>query len=722
MTRCDESLTGGPHASAATTPAASGGKAARLAALRAAGFPVPPFELVDNDEELEQQVARLGFPLVVRSSATAEDGQRASFAGQLASFLNLRSLEAVRQAVNDCRASLHTDALQGYCRRQGIDPTSLRMHPILQRMIEPQVAGVAFSLHPTTGADEVVVEACVGLADDLLAGRQPPLPLDDPRLAPHLPAIRALVRQVQRHYGTPQDIEFAIDGQGIHLLQARPITRCEFISDSSEWTNANFREGGVSSSVCSPLMWSLYEMIWSDSIKQSLREIRLFRDDFVAGQLFFGRPYWNVGAVKDAVAQLPGFREREFDGDLHIGPTYDGLGRTTPWNFGTLCGALPTLAALPGFFRRRQQEAERLLAELPQLEASWEQRSLGHPQVWEQTIAQDYRRVEGTYFRTIYALSLAKLDWKHWFPASDFAALVAALPPLKHLAPVRRLRAMRAAAAVDVPALQSEFRHHCRWGIDIRHPRWEEDEEFVTRWATASPTTPAVDPRPAWEQTCADERRALPWWRRAQWERKLRRLRHLVWLREELRDISNRLYYWLRRHALALGERHGLGTDVFFQTYWEVTADDRHHLEERRDTFLRFRHFTPPHEIRPRRSSSPTPEPGELRGLGASRGCVSGPTFVAESVEQALHAPAGSILVCPFTEPGWTPVLDRVAGVITETGGQLSHAAVICREYGLPAVLAVPHVMRRLRTGMRVAIDGSRGTIQLLADRPAASG
>jgi pyruvate,water dikinase len=66
---------------------------------------------------------------------------------------------------------------------------------------------------------------------------------------------------------------------------------------------------------------------------------------------------------------------------------------------------------------------------------------------------------------------------------------------------------------------------------------------------------------------------------------------------------------------------------------------------------------------------------------------------VARSVEEALAAPAGSILVCPFTDPGWTPVLGRVAGVVTETGGLLSHAAVICREFGIPAVLGVPHAL-----------------------------
>lgn len=74
----------------------------------------------------------------------------------------------------------------------------------------------------------------------------------------------------------------------------------------------------------------------------------------------------------------------------------------------------------------------------------------------------------------------------------------------------------------------------------------------------------------------------------------------------------------------------------------------------------------------------------------------------------------GGILVCPFTDPGWTPVLDRAAGVVTEAGGLLSHAAVICREYGIPAVLGVPEATNRLPDGSTVVVHGSDGYVDLI--------
>ena len=74
----------------------------------------------------------------------------------------------------------------------------------------------------------------------------------------------------------------------------------------------------------------------------------------------------------------------------------------------------------------------------------------------------------------------------------------------------------------------------------------------------------------------------------------------------------------------------------------------------------------------------------------------------------------GAILVCPFTDPGWTPVLDRVAAVVTETGGLLSHAAVICREYGIPAVLGVPGATTRIPDGTTVVVHGGLGSVEFV--------
>lgn len=693
-----------------------GGKAAVLYELQAAGFCVPRFEVVTEEtteEELKGIVTRLGFPLAVRSSATVEDGRASSFAGQFESFLSLQSLEEVSQAVEHCRRSVHSPGLAAYCRQQGFDSAAVRMLVIIQQLIRPEFAGVAFTVNPATGEEAVVVEAVAGLADGLLAGTRSPLPTTDRRLQEHLPAITAAALRIQQHFGAPQDVEFAIADETLYILQARPITRISFAAEIGEWTNADFRDGGVSSSVCTPLMWSLYEFIWDHSLKSCLREIRLFQNDFEAGRMFFGRPYWNLGAVKQAVARIPGFKEREFDEDLQVKIAYAGDGQKTALTFSSLLRALPTILALPGFLRRQVRQAEQLLARSSELERGWDPHSSDSLAAFRQLIEQEYFRLETTYFRTIFALSLAKLEFKEWFPDCDYRALVAALPEIRHLAPLRRLRELAERGERDVASLVQEFRHQCRWGIDVIHPRWDEEPEFVAQLLEHLPRATEGDPRAAYEQARAETIANLPFWRRGLFQRKLDRLRRLVWLREELRDLSGRMYYQIRRQTLRLAQQRGLGNDIFFQTFREILADDRTQIAARRESYEGYRNFQPPNEIGSRHCYEPSLPTGGLQGIGASGGRTQGVARVARSVEEALRVESGAILICPFTEPGWTVVLDRVAGVVTETGGQLSHAAVICREFGIPAVLGVTGATQRIRDGARVSIDGHAGRVTI---------
>ncbi len=93
-----------------------------------------------------------------------------------------------------------------------------------------------------------------------------------------------------------------------------------------------------------------------------------------------------------------------------------------------------------------------------------------------------------------------------------------------------------------------------------------------------------------------------------------------------------------------------------------------------------------------------------------------GEIFVAHDLEQAQKINGKVILVTAFTEPGWTPLFPRLGGVITEVGGVLSHAAVISREYNLPAVLNVAGATQKLKSGDRVRIDGRRGTVEIISE------
>ena len=103
-----------------------------------------------------------------------------------------------------------------------------------------------------------------------------------------------------------------------------------------------------------------------------------------------------------------------------------------------------------------------------------------------------------------------------------------------------------------------------------------------------------------------------------------------------------------------------------------------------------------------------------MRGTGASSGVVEGRARVLLAASQMSELEPGEILVVHTTDVGWTPLFCIAAGVVTELGGPLSHAAVVARELGVPSVVNVDGVTRALKTGDRVRVDGDRGVVERL--------
>jgi len=210
-----------------------------------------------------------------------------------------------------------------------------------------------------------------------------------------------------------------------------------------------------------------------------------------------------------------------------------------------------------------------------------------------------------------------------------------------------------------------------------------------------------------------------------------------------MREYSTRVYHLVRQYAIEAGVRlQRLGylkeaSDVFM-----IHTDDLRAFAEgsitkekmlsavdfRKLMYSGYRLVEPPGELgkalaQPSRtdeavSSSNSSSSSErvFRGIGCSAGIVKGPVRVITELHDANTMRKGEILVTRFTDPGWTPVLGLVSGIVTEVGGLLSHAAVIGREYGLPAVLNVPGATKILKTGQIVEIDGREGTVRVVQD------
>lgn len=116
-------------------------------------------------------------------------------------------------------------------------------------------------------------------------------------------------------------------------------------------------------------------------------------------------------------------------------------------------------------------------------------------------------------------------------------------------------------------------------------------------------------------------------------------------------------------------------------------------------------------QSRPVTAALPEPVTGAT-GAPGSPGTATGPARVVRGPADFARVRPGDVLVCPFTDPAWTPLLRVAAAVVTETGGVLSHAAIVARELGIPAVLGVPGATTTVRDGVPVTVDGTAGTVR----------
>src|SRR3954452_23400984 len=104
----------------------------------------------------------------------------------------------------------------------------------------------------------------------------------------------------------------------------------------------------------------------------------------------------------------------------------------------------------------------------------------------------------------------------------------------------------------------------------------------------------------------------------------------------------------------------------------------------------------------------------ELNGAPASPGIAEGPARVVKTVDQIADVREGEILVCSITSPAWAPIFSKIKAAVTDIGGVMSHAAIVCREYGMPAVVGTGRATSQIRTGQTIRVDGTAGTVAIL--------
>ena len=790
-----------------------GGKGLSLALTAAAGLPVPPGFCVTTDayrrlgpelrvdamlgDALTTAYRELGGgPVAVRSSATAEDGAVSSFAGQQETILGVEGDEALREAVERCWRSLHTDRAKAYRQRQGVDESGLAMAVVVQRLVDAEVAGVLFTRDPLDPTGSLMrVEAAWGLGEVVVSGRvtpdrfqveraagrvrdrqqgqkhvrvtrsgEEPVPLDrqhalcltDDQLAD----LTDLGRRVEAFYGDAHDIEWAIAEGRVWLLQARPITTAgagererarratvdrlaKLVEPGGTvWARTNLIEILAEPT---PMTWALVSgklLSGGGGTGAMYRDFGFKPDPALATtsayDLIGGRPYLNLSCEPrlESAKPLTGYPLAKYKESPHLAldpkRSPPGLVRQLLGLFGTVRVATKIAGASQHF------ADEFRTADVPALA----------------------RRVDGAN-----AEDLSRLDppglvkrFEAWVNATLVSFARQSLKPtllaqyhwqILELQLTRPLGAQRARAVLtelsqgarpdpdaDLPAAVRElaagtlsrdeflrrFGHRGPGEMELAAPRWSEDPASLTGWTAPVAHTP---PRPVAEvladlATEAKQDRIVA----KSMAKHVERLRTYLGLRETGKHHLMRGYLVIRKTLLELDRRFGLEGGIFFLTPDELPelvagTDVKPRVAERRRTrAVELSLEVPPVVFGDDLEAigRPLPPPAgaeELTGVPLSAGVAEGPALVLTE-PTAAPAEGGYILVCPSTDPAWVPLFVNARGLVMESGGTLSHGAIVAREFGLPAVAGLPGVQHRLRTGQRLRVDGSRGTVSVI--------
>jgi phosphohistidine swiveling domain-containing protein len=762
--------------SSARDVALVGGKAAALGDLIRAGERVPDGFCVTTEAfrqgvipeaEVAEAYARLGGgPVAVRSSATAEDLPDASFAGQHDTVLNVTGEQELVAAIAKCWESLHSGRAAAYREARDIDPASVRMAVVVQRMIAAERAGVLFTANPVTGnRTEMLVESAPGTT------------VVDGTGAVELTAADAGLRQVgerlQELFGTPQDVEWAQDRDGVvWLLQSRPITtlfplppRTEDLRVYLEFGNVQGMLRPVTPMGMSTLKKVVAAMVASLGMRVEVVDIggRLYGDLTDMAR----RPSTRKRLVKLMAVDFGPRAQAAMEhvlADPRFAPSAGARARPAGASIGTARRAVRGIVAA---LARPDAARVRLFAAVERLRAA---AYLNEPRTDADRLrflrddgpsdaADDltWPIVAGMLASALPAQLLKgiatddeihavlrgvphnvtiEMDLALWRLACDASEH---RDQLLGTAPAELAERYRDGRLPDIglDAFLSRYGHRSAAEADVGVPRWSEDPApvFAAIANYLRLGDPAQAPDRRFARAAADATRALDELaRRVRWRRPvrgrlavflLRRARRLAGLREAGKFAGLYRLDAVRKQLLLLGSSlFAAADDVMFLTLDEVEAalagvDQRGLIAERRAVHRReMRRKAVPvallsdgTDVEATLPAAGGPD-GALKGVGAAAGKVTGPARVIDDPAGARIEP-GEILVAATTDPGWTPLFLTAAALVTETGAIMAHGPTVAREYGIPAVISVPGATTRIATGQIVTVDGASGTVTI---------
>ena len=695
----------------------------------------------------------------VRSSANVEDANTQSYAGQFLSVLGVRGLDDTLDAIRAVWASSNLEAPSTYHGHQEPNLDKIEMGLAIQEMIPARVSGVAFSRNPITGLDEIVVEAVEGSGVALMQeGITPerwvwkwgkwllqPENTDIPQDL--IQEIALEVRKISESFNYPVDVEWVFDGQRVIWVQMRKITTLQGIDIYANHIPKEFIPG-----VIKPLVWTvnvpLVNGAWVRLLTELIGENQL--DPLRLARSFYGYAYFNMGLLgsvfqkiglpENALERLMGF-EAEADHGPSFRPSLKVL-QHLPRLIKFIVEKAWFDRKFENFFALAQKQYTELKSQI-----LWDLNDNDMEDYIEQIYLLNQRTA---YFNIVTPLlmqfyhQLAKrslnrkgidyesVNWlEGWKDREDY-------DPVPHLRvlgaifnsldPVERQTALSSGQEAFSDGLEKfkkhlqvfmdRFGHLSDNGNDFSFPLWVETPEIILNLIAGYDKNPL----PEKIEYTNSSINAVPhgyFFRQA--SRYSRYREQISFLYTRGISMFRTAYKHIGASFCELGWLDD-AEDIFFLEHDEIFSviqqgESEYSLcklaNERKNDHARNQSITLPpiiygdHLPPIRDVHSPI-----LTGIPASRGLHRGVIRVVKGLSDFPKVIDGCVLVIPYSDVSWTPLFARAGAVIAEAGGVLSHSSIVAREYGIPAIVSVPHATR-LRDGIDVTVDGYSGNIIL---------
>lgn len=686
----------------------------------------------------------------VRSSASVEDDVKFSYAGIFRSFLEVKGVDSILEAVQNVWQSLESEEFIIYRKNNRDDLNPVRLSVIVQEMVPAISSGIAFSKNPLTGLSETIIEAGHGTGENQASMKRDPerwigkwgawvqQPADGILSDELARLIMTKTKEIESAYGQPVDLEWAYDGKNLYFLQVRPITRL----DIPVFSNRISRE--MLPGIIKPLVWSvntrLVNQSWVDILKR-LTGDDSFEPEKLTGHFYdrayfnitvFGRVFERLGMPYEALELLLGLEQE--------GPTKP---RMRPGI--KIVSKLPRLMSFALDFMRiesqfdtllqtKKKNYEALISEMSQDLSDQEWLALSN-RIFIETQSVAYFNIMLPMLAMMHHRMLTGMLKKAGIDArtlelNGFSAVSEKNSPHNRMEQLhRQYFADKVELTMedqrrfdqDLEEFLNEFGHYSDSGNDCSSVPWRETPDLIRQMIARPPMKKSSSSLIPFDDL------NLPWYRRVYLKQFYRRSSRFAVHRETISSLYTFGYGQFRRCFIGLGNRLveqnvlERSDDVFY-LYWQELVDlvgesekqsqkalisqRKQAIEQNRDAVLPeliFGFDQPP--LRSEKTTS-------LRGIPTSLGTYTGPARILNRLADFERLNSGDVLVIPFSDVGWTPLFAKAGAVVAESGGILSHSSIVAREYRIPAVVSVFGACR-IADGAMITVNGYTGDVFL---------